>query len=122
MEANDHKLTELSQHAGVNLLELKQKYTNEKKNTTVPIANTSTSTSTGAGTPIGIQKSDLNDKQIAYNKLDKYKICMKCNGQGIINELYNHMVINKTCDACDGECIYEVEILKKVQDSIDSNV
>jgi len=49
------------------------------------------------------------------NKLDKYAICSTCDGQGYIQEVYNHMVLEKNCKECDGESIV---LKKKVEDIV----
>lgn len=106
MEANDTKLHELSQNTGINMLALKQKYQKEKKKSAMVDSEENN------------EKIELDEKQLAYNSLDKYTMCKKCNGQGYIKELYNHMWLDKTCDECDGECVHDKEILKKVQASL----
>eukprot|EP00611_Tribonema_gayanum_P025822 TRINITY_DN598_c0_g1_i2.p1 TRINITY_DN598_c0_g1~~TRINITY_DN598_c0_g1_i2.p1 ORF type:complete len:129 (-),score=33.04 TRINITY_DN598_c0_g1_i2:296-640(-) len=37
--------------------------------------------------------------------LDKYVICKECSGLGIRKELYNHMVLERSCEHCDGDGI-----------------
>lgn len=46
----------------------------------------------------------------AMKKLDGYKICKVCQGQGTIREVYNHFNIEKTCPECDGESVLSVDL------------
>mgnify|MGYP003386361631 FL=1 len=54
----------------------------------------------------------------AMQRLDDYKICTRCQGQGIIKELYNHFWQERDCPACDGEAVIERQ-LKQLQQSLD---
>lgn len=53
----------------------------------------------------------------AMQRLDDYKICNRCHGQGIVKELYNHFWQEKDCPDCDGEAIIQRQ-LKQLQESI----
>ena len=55
------------------------------------------------GTEISGNKSEEN--KVAFDKLEKYKICPSCNGQGFVKTIYNHIVKQINCEACDGEAI-----------------
>ncbi len=44
-----------------------------------------------------------------FRKLDRYKICRACNGLGLVQYKYNHMVLEKTCEVCDGDVIMDTE-------------
>lgn len=35
--------------------------------------------------------------------LDGMRICLACQGSGIVDVIYNHMSIRKTCQKCEGE-------------------
>ena len=50
--------------------------------------------------------SDINHMET----LQKYSICNQCQGQGILKEIYNHMVLQKDCPECDGAAIITKEI------------
>jgi hypothetical protein len=45
------------------------------------------------------------DQRAAAVRLSRIQICRKCNGLGIVKEVYNHYVRDKTCSQCDGEGI-----------------
>lgn len=96
LPSDQSTLDSLSKQAGVDFAALKTKYSN--KTTTESISNVDSSKDTSA--------------------LDKYKICSNCNGQGIIKSIYNHMVVEKDCEVCDGESI----VLKKAVESISKSV
>lgn len=90
---SDQLLEQLSKTAGVDLLALKEKYAN--------VAKTSAS-------------SNMSDEaKHAEDALSKYAICNACQGQGIVKSVYNHMVMEKTCELCDGESV----ILKQIVDT-----
>lgn len=96
MQASETKLKGLSGSAGVDLLALKQKYEGVR-NTQIQREKEEE----------GHQEKETTERDIQadYNTLDKYKICKRCGGQGIVKEIYNHMVLDKTCEECDGDCI-----------------
>lgn len=72
---------------GVDLAAIKKKYMNSS-------ADTNVSASAGNIPP--------------DNKVKDFIICPKCNGLGIMKVTYNHMVIDRDCDKCDGESIIRI--------------
>ena len=54
----------------------------------------------------------------AMKRLDDYKICNTCQGQGFVKELYNHFWQEKDCPDCDGEAV----MLKNLQHQIQENI
>lgn len=51
-------------------------------------------------------------------KLNNYSICKTCHGKGTVKTVYNHMVLEKDCEECDGESIIDkrtLDILKGMQ-------
>jgi DnaJ-class molecular chaperone len=50
------------------------------------------------------------ENEDAMKKLNGYKICNTCNGQGIIKETYNFYQIDKTCPECDGESVMSIDL------------
>ncbi len=82
---SDKLLEELSKSAGVDLMALKEKYSSRK--------------SGGIGTNLS------EEAKKADETLSKYIICQTCQGQGIVKSIYNHMVMEKTCEVCDGESV-----------------
>jgi DnaJ-class molecular chaperone len=88
-------LEELSRTAGVDFLALKQKYSSNSSGSIV--SNESAS------------EEVIN----AHNSLSKYAVCQVCQGQGIVKSVYNHIVMEKTCESCDGESIVLREAFDK---------
>ncbi len=55
-------------------------------------------------------KSASSEEAIeAFRKLDRYKICRACNGVGVVQYKYNYMMLEKTCEVCDGDVIMDSE-------------
>lgn len=92
LNASDSTLRKLSDVAGVDLISLKEKYTQRK------------STASNDN-----DRGEVEQRQASYETLDKYSICSSCNGLGVVKTIYNHMVLEKECERCEGECI----LLKK---------
>ena len=38
-------------------------------------------------------------------RLNNYRICMSCSGKGTVKSIYNHMVLERDCEECDGESV-----------------
>ena len=36
-------------------------------------------------------------------KLDKLRICKACEGSGMARHLYNHIILERTCENCEGD-------------------
>ena len=53
----------------------------------------------------------------AMQRLDDYKICNRCQGQGTVKELYNHFWQEMNCPECDGEAVMLRQV-KKIQESL----
>lgn len=58
------------------------------------VRSNSNSTAAGAASAIG-------------SRVDRMSVCRKCNGQGIVKHVYNHMVQDRTCSDCDGDGVIE---------------
>ncbi len=80
-------LSSLSKVAGVDLNGLRDKYKNIQRET--------------ERTKNTISTENLND----LRRLDNYRICKSCLGKGTTKTLYNHMVLERDCEECDGESI-----------------
>ncbi len=103
MDSRDY--TQLSATTGINFDNLRQKYqtmTREEK--------------LDREREIDIIKKEIEEEEekkrkrkeeneIAMKKLDDYKICQTCQGQGIVREIYNHYVMEKTCPECEGDSV-----------------
>lgn len=102
MLASDKDLAKLSENAGVDLLSLKEKYTGLKAQ--------------AAPTAPAVSGELARAAQQANDSLSKYKICQACQGLGIQKVKYNHMTLEKSCEACDGESIGLLDALQKELD------
>ena len=79
---------------------LRQKYTNISKNSSKGIPPPPSGSLDAASAP----SPNINAERLAQ-QLDKYKICIACQGLGVNKTIYNHMVMEKSCETCDGDCI-----------------
>lgn len=91
-------LDNLSRSAGVDLNGLRDKYRGISPADEAKRAN--------------LPQSGERIKQEDLAKLDNYKICKSCLGKGTVKTVYNHMVLEKDCEECDGESIVD----KRVQE------
>jgi len=81
-------LNNLSKTAGVDLNALKDKYRNIQRETAQCNA------------------SSLSAKETKdLERLNNYKICKTCLGKGTVKTIYNHMVLERDCEECDGDSI-----------------
>lgn len=112
MSHNKDTYDYLESTTGINFNSLYEKYKNISQNLSDP----STSSSSTSSTSTSI--SSTNKVKEDFNKLNKYKICMECQGQGIVKEYYNHRYIEKNCEACDGECILYNDKLEELKNEL----
>ena len=84
----------LSAACGVDLVKLKQKYSGMAADRPQVVQDT-------VFAPAA--KSSMLTSQDIANRLDNYKVCKVCGGQGIVKTLYNHRVMESNCDECKGE-------------------
>jgi hypothetical protein len=49
----------------------------------------------------------LGDAGRQAGRLDGVRICHECNGSGTMRELYNHMIMERTCRGCDGDGVID---------------
>jgi len=68
--------------------------------TTTNVSSSSTSTSSTSGI--------INTNT---TKLENLVICRVCQGQGIVKKLYNHMVMDRMCEVCDGDGLVDISKL-----------
>ena len=97
MEASDEKLKTLHENSGVDFIALRKKYSAVK-------SSQEKDTSAKQNIPRAPNGMTIQEQ---FDSLDKYEICKRCGGEGIIKEIYNHMVMQKTCPECDGESIMQ---------------
>ena len=102
---------QLSSQAGVDFAALRAKYTSVAREEQSKARETATAT---ASTNTSKQDAALE----AMRRLDDYKICNRCQGQGTVKELYNHFWQEKDCPDCDGEAIVQRQ-LRSIQASLD---
>jgi hypothetical protein len=96
---NSDSLESLSKTSGVDLVKLREKFQAVKNN------NLTVNDDVGLSTK-------HEDVSRSGNSISNYKICPECNGMGVTKSIYNHMVMTKDCEMCDGESI--VDIVTKV--------
>jgi DnaJ-class molecular chaperone len=97
-DASAATLQSLSKTAGVDLNALREKYRGvavaeqeKHKSTTVP-------------------STEIKAEDMA--RLDNYHICKSCLGKGTVKTVYNHMVLERDCEECDGESIIDKRALE----------
>ena len=106
MNNNDY-LESLSKDAGVDLNLIKKKYENFNQNNLILNESNSRKTS-----QITLEKDSLETD--LTKRLDMYRICRNCQGKGTIKSIYNHMVLEKECEECQGESIVFSENINKI--------
>ena len=107
MQATDSELKALSKTAGVDLMALKEKYSQDK------FANRANSSS-----GVKMSEEEREAAMAAHRRLDDFKICLKCDGQGYIKEMYNHQMREKTCPDCDGESLLMRETVAREKEKL----
>ena len=130
----DEKLGEVSKTLGINLFQLKEKYQNiienDNLNPNVQMLSSSSSYTQTLSTKDLSQSfssefsskpattTEIDDKtKEAINiqkTLDNYKICKTCIGKGYTTYIYNHRVMEMTCEECDGDSIVISSSLKDI--------
>ena len=84
-------------HVAIDLDNLKAKYSELKSKSQITTENNSTD-----------QTKIFEQNETNVSKLDKYKICNSCQGLGVVQYIYNHMVLQKECEKCHGESIINI--------------
>jgi excinuclease UvrABC ATPase subunit len=137
MESSD--LSDLSRIAGVDFNALRSKYTRINESTPLPTNNNIPQYNSDAKplpemmtprhpeekdhehstltVPFGDPWSFDESKSKDISLLDKYQVCKACGGSGIVKFLYNHMMMEKNCDDCDGDAI---QLKNKFDDIVQS--
>ena len=130
----DEKLSEVGKILGINLFQLKEKYQNiienDNLNPNVQMLSSSSSYTQTLSTKDLSQSfssefsskpattTEIDDKtKEAINiqkTLDNYKICKTCIGKGYTTYIYNHRVMEMTCEECDGDSIVISSSLKDI--------
>ena len=98
----------LQMNTGIDFKALKDKYSS-------PIVAESDSNHSTISSEVFIRAEDEN--KLAFDKLGKYKVCTSCNGQGFVKIIYNHIVKQVNCDACEGDAILLLEQAVNAQSS-----
>lgn len=112
---DNSNLEALSRSAGVDLVALRNKYSNGSNNGGLEHGVSSSSSESGRNLN---QQSHVD----ANKELSKYKICQTCQGMGIVRSKYNHMMLEKTCEECDGDCIILQQLVENlVKDQIEKD-
>jgi len=119
LEASNEKLQELGHNTGVDFLSLKKKYAETKAKQAPPetvfnISGQGMDTLGNKGVPADPSQAALTAKQTdanaAFSALDDYYICRTCDGRGLVKSTYNHMVLERNCPDCDGDCVMKKSI------------
>jgi hypothetical protein len=106
MDSNTELLNNLSKSAGVDLAGIKEKYVALKSAVPAKVPTTRNQQSNGT---------------VDFQKLENYKICKSCNGKGTVKSIYNHMVLERECEECEGESIIMTsEKLAEIAGSLES--
>ncbi len=105
-------LDSLSAACGVDLVKLKQKYSGMAGDRPSVVQQDTVFSQ--------IKPTVLTSQDIA-NRLDNYKICKTCNGQGIVKTLYNHRVMESNCEDCDGEGVMSASVVDNIVPSFADN-
>ena len=53
----------------------------------------------------GKDKDERTKSKDVNAVLSKYSICQGCGGTGMQKSIYNHRVMEKTCEVCDGDVL-----------------
>jgi hypothetical protein len=102
----------LKSNTGIDFEGLRQKYKNIKKSSAVMTQQNGSDEEEEERRRNEKEKLERQreENENAMKKLNEYKICQMCNGQGIIKETYNFYQIDKTCPECDGESVMSVDL------------
>lgn len=103
--ATQSDLVKLGESAGVDFIALREKYSQIRQQATDQALS-----SVSGAMPT---KEEIEKAKQAEENLSKYKICPTCNGLGIKKTKYNHMVLESTCDDCDGDSIVMLDGLQQ---------
>lgn len=95
-------LSTLSKSAGIDLVALKAKYQRVAQENAASAALNPSAASQQALEDTKRQKADM---KADTERLNNYKVCPNCQGSGIVKSIYNHMVMERDCEVCDGECV-----------------
>ena len=101
LRSDDVMLKSVSQAAGVDLVNLKNKYS------AAQFHNPSRNKEAGERSVEEVERIAA-----ANSRLDNYKICRTCQGAGTVKEIYNHQVKHKNCPDCDGESVVMSDFFK----------
>ena len=96
----------LSMAAGVDFTALREKYKDVAKAEQEKAKKSS-----------GDMTKGQSEAMKAMQRLDDYKICNTCHGQGVVKELYNHFWQEKDCPDCDGEAVM-LRQMKNIEESL----
>jgi DnaJ-class molecular chaperone len=93
---------QISKSAGVDFNHLKDKY---KSLQTKIDAEYSSNNVAARETKISESTVSLPVSNNDMQRLDNYRICKTCLGKGTVKRIYNHMVLERDCEECDGNSI-----------------
>lgn len=93
-------IDDISKSAGVDFNYLKSKY---KSLQTQIDAENSSNNVTARETKLSESAVPVSNNDM--QRLDNYRICKTCLGKGTVKRIYNHMVLERDCEECDGNSI-----------------
>ena len=86
--ASDADLERLSAACGVDLLQLKDKYSGvSKANKEMPEKG----------------KMSAEEARVTQARLDQYAVCQSCQGSGLMRVVYNFVSTERNCSECGGD-------------------
>jgi len=95
--------------------DLSQSFSSEFSSKPVLINQDSMNITTTTTTTTTTEIDDKTKEAINIQKtLDNYKICKTCIGKGYTSYIYNHRVMEMTCEECDGDSIVISSSLKDI--------
>lgn len=98
--ADRSMIDNISKSAGVDFNHLKNKY---KSLQTKIDAENSLNNVTARETKLSESAVPVSNNDM--QRLDNYRICKTCLGKGTVKRIYNHMVLERDCEECDGNSI-----------------
>ncbi|KAG5191043.1 hypothetical protein JKP88DRAFT_242918 [Tribonema minus] len=109
-DMRDDEARKLHATTGVDFIALRQKYMTanvEAQQKEQDQNHSDSRCDTHKGSQQNRSESPLQQRHLCTETaaLDKYVICKECSGLGIRKELYNHMVLERSCEHCDGDGI-----------------
>ena len=100
----DSSLQAIGQQCGVDVEALYEKYArvSTKRNSAAASSSSAEDATENCNETAGSSNNDTD-------KLDRLRVCKKCQGYGLVKETYNHQVKDVNCEECEGEGLIEMQ-------------